>query len=116
MIISDLLDVLQNQQRVDSDAKLRSCSWEDVMGAIDMAKTKYATKADKNKGRAFIRNRPAMRTIHALCNVIPEENGLSVLRGGLMLTFKVSLIPSPPAALAPRPLVSSSRPFANTGV
>ena len=61
------------------------------MAAIELAKTKYASKTDKNKGRAFVRNRPAMKTIHALCNVIPEENGLSVLRGGLMLTFKVCL-------------------------
>ena len=63
------------------------------MRAIDAAKVKYESKADKNKGRAFMRNRPAMVTIHALCNVIPEETGLSALKGGLMLTFKVCNTP-----------------------
>ena len=93
MFPSDLLDVLQKEQEkeqgVASDLNLGSCSWEDIMVAIDAAKTKYATKADKNMGRAFVRSRPAMTTIHALCNVIPEETGMSVLKGGLMLTFKV---------------------------
>jgi len=60
------------------------------MRSINTAKAEYAAKATKSKGRAALRSRPAMKTLHMLTNVIPEEKGLSALRGGLTLAFKVA--------------------------
>jgi hypothetical protein len=88
------VEVLQSYQGVASSGELQSFSWEDVMKTIDEAKAEYAAKATKSKGRAALRSRPAMKTLHVLTNVIPEEKGLSALRGGLTLTFKVSSRPT----------------------
>lgn len=66
-----------------------NCSWDDVLDSMESARTEHSTKSDKNKLRAVPRNRAIVTTLHSLCEMIPEQDGLSVLRGGLKLVFGV---------------------------
>ncbi|KEZ45104.1 hypothetical protein SAPIO_CDS2536 [Scedosporium apiospermum] len=85
---SDLEEILNNWETIEPGMEPQPCRWEDVMAAIETAKETYAMKAT-NKGRAVLRNMATIKTLQALSQVVPEQDGLSVLRGGLTLVFKL---------------------------
>jgi hypothetical protein len=85
---SDLEEILNSWETIEPGMEPQSCCWEDVMAAIETAKEAYAMKAT-NKGRVVLRNMATIKTLQALSQVVPEQDGLSVLRGGLTLVFKV---------------------------
>ncbi|KAK7935964.1 hypothetical protein PG985_001459 [Apiospora marii] len=72
----------------DSSASLfQHCSWEDVLASMEQAVTEDESKAQHNRARALVRNRPVIITLQSLTNMIPDQDGLSVMRGGLKYIF-----------------------------
>jgi len=60
---------------------------------MELIRSAKASQDDQTKQssslRSLPRNRAIVTTLDSLAAMIPEENGLSVLRGGLSLVFKV---------------------------
>lgn len=56
---------------------------------MEEATQKYKNKAENHRIRAMQRNRAVAATLQGLTEMIPEENGLGVLRGGLKSIFTV---------------------------
>jgi hypothetical protein len=63
-------------------------TWSDILESIHAAKTTYLDKAEKKNEGSLPKNRAIITTLDLLTAMIPEENGLSVLKGGLGLVFK----------------------------
>jgi hypothetical protein len=59
------------------------------MDSMDAAKTEHHLKGDKSKIRNLTRNKAVAVTLEGLAGMIPEQDGLGILRGGLKLVFKV---------------------------
>jgi hypothetical protein len=65
-------------------------SWDDVMESMQLAKESQDDKVKQKNIRSLPRNRTIITTLDLLTAMIPEEKGLSVLKGGLSLVFKVN--------------------------
>lgn len=66
-------------------------SWNDVMKLIQEAENQYMEKAKRNWFRQKLRKGEDVATVlQNLTEMIPEEYGLGVLRGGLSILFTVS--------------------------
>ncbi len=88
---STLSSVLRDVEGVDSNLASRSNCWQDVVNAIEAAKTQDSAKAEKSSMRARLRKLgPEISMLESLATMIPDQNGLSVLRGALVTMFKVS--------------------------
>jgi hypothetical protein len=74
----------------DTDCNYQGCSWDEVLTSIDQAIDAYNEKGKKSKFRKVGRNSAIVSTLESLAQVVPEGKGLSVLRGGLSMIFKVS--------------------------
>jgi hypothetical protein len=62
-----------------------------VIDAIDTAKAEDDAKADKSRIRAYVRRSgPEIAILDSLTDLIPDQDGLSILRGGLSVLLKVS--------------------------
>ena len=69
---------------------MEDCSWAEVLKYIEDAKKTYAAKADNNPIRRFIRGGDAVAGIlERMTDFIPDEKGLSVLKGALAFIFQV---------------------------
>jgi hypothetical protein len=73
----------------------RFCSWQDVVYAIEEAKGEDNAKGErsffgKHLRAPLRRSAPVIATLDSMTNMIPDQNGLSILRGGLVTVFKVS--------------------------
>ncbi|KAI4685099.1 hypothetical protein J4E81_008912 [Alternaria sp. BMP 2799] len=89
MLESELEAVLSKASTLFPGCKSENCTWDDVFEQIDAANAAYETKAPKGSFRNFIRGGKAdARTLDSLCSIIPEEQGLGVLRGGLSFIFQ----------------------------
>lgn len=71
-------------------SSFQGCSWDDVLASMEQAVANDETKADRSRARALLRNRPVIVTLQTLTNMIPDQDGLSVMRGGLKYIFDVS--------------------------
>jgi len=67
----------------------QGCSWDDVLSSIEATRDEYERKTGKNRLRAMPRSQVIVTTLHGLTEMIPEQDGLSILRGGLKLIFGV---------------------------
>lgn len=70
-------------------------SWDDVLKSIQDANEEYLTKSEKNTPKNVYnghKNKALIMTLHSLTDMIPDQDGLSVMRGGLKLIFKVGKI------------------------
>lgn len=66
-------------------------SWNEVLKVIQDAKDQYLEKAKRNWFREKLRKGEDVATVlQNLTEMIPEEYGLGVLRGGLSILFTVS--------------------------
>jgi hypothetical protein len=72
-----------------SDRRYQNCSWDDVLSSLDEALDAYDSKSANSKARKMARSRTILATLESLAQLIPEENGLSILRGGLTMVLKV---------------------------
>lgn len=74
----------------DLKCEPNECGWEDVMDCIAKAKAVYDEKGRRCKLRAWSRNADATaEVLKSLTGIIPDNNGLSVLRKGLVMIFQV---------------------------
>ncbi len=95
-----LFQVLQEVEIVDTSLYNRHSGWQDVVDAIEATKAQDHAKADKSflGMRARVRKLgPEIAVLDSLTAMIPDQNGLSVLRGGLTTLFKVSGSRFPPS-------------------
>lgn len=63
------------------------CSWSDVLAAMEEA-TEFDRTTRKGPKRIY-KNKALLITLESLSDTIPDQYGLSVLRGGLKTVFKV---------------------------
>ncbi|KAH6687816.1 hypothetical protein F5X68DRAFT_261159 [Plectosphaerella plurivora] len=66
-----------------------ACSWQDVLDSMETAAAQYGAKTESNRLRALPRNKAIAVTLESMTDMIPEESGLGVLRGGLKTIFKL---------------------------
>ena len=86
-----LIEVLHDVEVVDDSLPSRSCGWQDVVNAIESATAQDKAKADKSIVRARLRkSAPELAVLESLANMIPDQDGLSILRGGLTTLCKAS--------------------------
>ncbi|KAL1595913.1 hypothetical protein SLS60_009603 [Paraconiothyrium brasiliense] len=87
-VTQELENVLASAHQLDPSFDLKGCTWEDLLGHIDAAIDSDDRKS-KNKIRCGIRNAKAdVQQLNALLSIIPDEKGLSLLRGGLSIIFQ----------------------------
>lgn len=66
-------------------------SWNDVLKLIENAEDQYAEKAKNSWFRQKLRRGENVASVlQSLTDLLPEEYGLGVLRGGLSILFTVS--------------------------
>jgi len=86
-----LSEVLQHAESVDASIPSRYNRWQDVLDAMEAALAQDQAKADKSAFRARVRkSAPDVAVLESLAEIIPDQDGLSVLRCGLATLFKVS--------------------------
>ncbi|KAI0427797.1 hypothetical protein F5Y09DRAFT_344293 [Xylaria sp. FL1042] len=74
----------QNKHEFDS----KSSTWQGVLEQLDNATTIYQEKARGNPARATIRKGEAIaRNLIPMLESIPNDNGLGLLKGGLLVVF-----------------------------
>ncbi|KAF7546443.1 hypothetical protein G7Z17_g8434 [Cylindrodendrum hubeiense] len=56
------------------------CSWADVLASMEATSHEYKAKAASDRLRTVQRNRTVATTLQSLAEMIPEQDGLSVLR------------------------------------
>ncbi|KAJ3460142.1 hypothetical protein MRS44_011009 [Fusarium solani] len=66
-----------------------SCSWDQVVAELDETTSFYRTKAEGNAIRRSFRGPGVSRNMGPLLESIPQDNGLGVLKGGLLIIFNV---------------------------
>lgn len=69
---------------------VEDCSWTDVLQSMQNASSEYRAKSESNRLRAAQRDKSIAMTLLSLTEMIPEQDGLSILRGGLSTIFKVT--------------------------
>ncbi len=83
--------VLQDAESVDPSIPSGYSRWQDVLDAMEAARAHDQAKADKSAFRARLRkSAPDIAVLESLAEIIPDQDGLSVLRCGLATLFKVS--------------------------
>lgn len=86
---SQLDGVLSQFQDSQED---RTASWEDVLDRIERSREEYEAKASRSSTRGRARtSEEAARVLASITDMIPDEKGLSVLRCGLSLVFRVGV-------------------------
>lgn len=76
--------------RIDLKCNPNDCGWNDVLSCIDIAKASYAEKGKNSKLSEWSRHADTTASaLESLAGMIPDDQGLSVLRGGLVFIFQV---------------------------
>ncbi|KAH6640121.1 hypothetical protein F5144DRAFT_86192 [Chaetomium tenue] len=79
-----LIEVLHDVELVDRSLPNRSSCWQDVIDAIESATAQDNAKAERSSVRARLRKSgPELAVLESLAGMIPDQDGLCVLRGGL---------------------------------
>jgi hypothetical protein len=81
--------VLNASNELDSSLACEDCSWDDVLESMQVARDDYDAKMSKATIKNIHKNKAIMTTLNLLTDMIPDRDGLSVLRGGLRLIFNV---------------------------
>ncbi|KAI0386148.1 hypothetical protein F5Y04DRAFT_116479 [Hypomontagnella monticulosa] len=79
----------ENAKDIISTFKHQGFSWDDVLQSIHEATNEYNTRLGGNGIKNVHNNRILIKTLHSLTDMIPDQDGLSVMRGGLKLIFKL---------------------------
>ena len=92
-----LIEVLHDVEVVDDSLPNRSSRWQDVIDAIESATAQDNAKAERSSVRARLRKSgPELAVLESLAGMIPDQDGLCVLRGGLTTLCRVSAGPCVP--------------------
>ncbi|KAL7893897.1 hypothetical protein HDV63DRAFT_164561 [Trichoderma sp. SZMC 28014] len=87
--LEDLSAAISSLQTGDSTTIPQDVSWRDVFDCIGEARKTYEKKAEDNRFRGWIRKGDiAIGILERLSEAIPDENGLSVLKTGLVFIFQ----------------------------
>ncbi|KAL6832071.1 hypothetical protein V8C40DRAFT_237789 [Trichoderma camerunense] len=87
--LEDLSEAIKSFQVGDSATTTQDVSWRGVCDCIEEAKKSYEKKAEDNRFRGWIRKGDiAIGILERLSDSIPDENGLSILRTGLVFIFQ----------------------------
>ncbi|PTB37354.1 hypothetical protein M441DRAFT_72636 [Trichoderma asperellum CBS 433.97] len=87
--VEDLSAAIESLQPGDSTTSPQEVSWKDVFNSIEEAKNTYEKKVEDNRFRGWIRKGDvAIDILERLSEAIPDENGLSVLKTGLVFIFQ----------------------------
>ncbi|KAF7527689.1 hypothetical protein G7054_g10369 [Neopestalotiopsis clavispora] len=82
--------ILLSCRSVDPNLEEKDYTWNAVLDTIEAAKAAYHLKGENDPLRRFLRNGdPAASLLIAACEMIPDDNGLSAIRAGLVTIFKV---------------------------
>ncbi|KFZ00081.1 hypothetical protein V498_00311 [Pseudogymnoascus sp. VKM F-4517 (FW-2822)] len=74
---------------IDSNLKGLNSSWDDVLECIQSSETSYNAKAEKSWIRKYVReSKVTSQNLKIAAELIPNDKGLSVLRGGLCFMFE----------------------------
>ncbi|KAK3326168.1 hypothetical protein B0H66DRAFT_600302 [Apodospora peruviana] len=88
----DLSSVLELVEALDStfhSHHTNNC-WHDVIEAIETAKAIDKAKGEKSPVRAYMRKSKAeLDLLESLAGMVPDQDGLSILRGGLVTMCKL---------------------------
>ncbi|KAK3903633.1 hypothetical protein C8A05DRAFT_32615 [Staphylotrichum tortipilum] len=85
-----LSEVLQYAGSVDESIPSRYYRWQDVLDAMEAAVAQDQAKANKSSFRARVRKSASdVALLESLAEIIPDQDGLSVLRCGLATLFKM---------------------------
>jgi hypothetical protein len=85
--------VLASAQQLDPSFDLKGCTWDDLLYQIEAAIGSDDQKSKNSRLRRTGRNASAdVQMLNSLLSIIPDEKGLSLLRGGLSIVFQVSLV------------------------
>lgn len=83
--------MLRTDLIADLKYKPQGCGWKDVLDCVAVAKASYDDKGKKSKVRAWSRNADTtVDFLKSLAGIIPDDEGLSVLRQGLVIIFQVT--------------------------
>ncbi|KFY34366.1 hypothetical protein V494_06838 [Pseudogymnoascus sp. VKM F-4513 (FW-928)] len=78
--------------KIDSSFKGLNSSWDDVLEYIQSSEKTYNAKAEKSWIRKYIReSKVTSQDLKVAAELLPDDMGLSVLRGGLCFMFEVIL-------------------------
>lgn len=86
----DLQTLLSSFRGEDAALGEGKSSWSDVLQSMSIAKEDYSQKRGRVKAEGLHANKTTVATLEMLTDMIPDQDGLSVLRGGLRTVFKVS--------------------------
>lgn len=87
-------ELLSSLEAEDPQLKLQSRSWEEMVKAMEDAEAEYALQGSNSKVRSFFRNGDLYaKALKGMSEMIPDEKGLSVLRGGVVFLCSVSCGP-----------------------
>jgi hypothetical protein len=92
MWISELKTALQsiNDTGLLEGKDMGKITWEDIIDAMDSARTSYISKGERNMARRVLRHGAALEVVfEPLLGLIPDQYGLNIIRGGLVVLFKV---------------------------
>ena len=73
------------------DFELKGCTWDTVLDQMDRATGEYHERGQNAARSAFRKLGDVAVIISPVLERIPDENGLSVLHGGLAIMFSVSV-------------------------
>lgn len=85
----DLAAALEASRGLGLDFGSRDYSWDDVLESLQTTSKEYEVKTEQNKIKRVLKNKAMVSTLQSLTDMIPDQNGLSILRGGLRLVFSV---------------------------
>ncbi|KAK7744278.1 hypothetical protein SLS62_010305 [Diatrype stigma] len=89
--LEEILETSEDCEDVMLAFKYEGILWNDVLESIQDAKEEYHTRSEKNRPQNMYnvhKNKAIIMTLHSLTDMIPDQDGLSVMRGGLKLIFK----------------------------
>ncbi len=80
---------IHKKEELTNALVFQDCSWDQVLDSMESAKKECEVRAQGSKLRVLPRNRAIVQTLYSLADTIPDQNGLSVVRGGLKTIFEV---------------------------
>ncbi|MGI4851483.1 MAG: hypothetical protein ACRYGR_06030 [Janthinobacterium lividum] len=92
MLGRELEYALQAAEAFEASLDLDNVSFDVDLQTVHDARDDYHAKAEKHRSRAWMRDGKELADIlNAMTAMIPDEKGLSVLKGGLAFIFRVCL-------------------------
>ncbi|KAK0383943.1 hypothetical protein NLU13_8034 [Sarocladium strictum] len=85
----DLQTVLDSFEGKDASLREGGSSWTDVLESMAAAREDYNQKRRETKAGSVHANKSTIATLEMLTDMIPDQDGLSILRGGLKVVFKL---------------------------